>query len=214
MACGTDLMYIAYDKETFPWPQIISELIDEPDLTALRDDDLPMAEVTKDSESRWHGLLYDGFPLIEERYKAFVFHIAMRLFYREELTPDEILYQRVPTFRISLPGNQAVGETHRDTDYGHSKPEVNVWTPCTPSFDSNALHVDDEPVLINPGECFVFAGSAKHGNRVNRTGQSRVSFDWRLLRRKDFKETGRISQGKAHVEFKIGGYWSVLSDAL
>jgi ectoine hydroxylase-related dioxygenase (phytanoyl-CoA dioxygenase family) len=198
-------MFMAYRKDEFPWPQIISELIDEPDLTALRDDDLPMAEVTKDSESVWHRRAYANFALIEEKYRIFVAHIASRLL--KDIPLSEILYQRVPTFRVSLPGNMAVGEFHRDTDYGHTPEEINCWVPCTPAYGSNTLHIDGEPVFIDPGEIFVFAGSALHGNVKNETDSSRVSFDFRLLRRAHFIPNDRRSHNLG-TRMIIGEYWS------
>jgi hypothetical protein len=42
---------------------------------------------------------------------------------QHELIPSDLnfLYQRIPTFRVQLPDNEAVGEFHRDSDYNPPK---------------------------------------------------------------------------------------------
>jgi hypothetical protein len=198
-------MFLPYSLQQFPWPTLIANLIDESDLSALRDDDLPLATVAKDSESRWHRAFYDGFFEIEETYISFARVIADRVLG----CARPVLYQRIPTFRVSLPGNKAVGEFHRDSDYGHQIEELNVWTPCTKAFGSNSIHLGDEAVSVVPGEVLIFRGSEEHGNLVNATGVSRVSFDFRLIRQDQLRSDDRVSYNMG-TPFSVGEYWGIL----
>src|SRR5947199_244560 len=78
---------------------------------------------------------------------------------------EAIAYQRVPTFRVQVPGNLSVGEFHRDKDYNHTEQEINWWVPLTPAYESNTVWLETEPdkgdyfpCAMEPGEILVFSG--------------------------------------------------------
>jgi ectoine hydroxylase-related dioxygenase (phytanoyl-CoA dioxygenase family) len=55
----------------------------------------------------------------------------------------------------------------------------------------------------------VFDGAnLKHGNYVNRTGSTRVSFDFRVIPRSRYVDSDRTSVNTG-VPFKVGGYFTV-----
>ena len=50
--------------------------------------------------------------------------------------------QQIPTYRFGLPDNRWVGNFHRDSDFGHSRYELNAICALTPMLGSSALHVE------------------------------------------------------------------------
>ena len=74
---------------------------------------------------------------------------------------------------------------HRDRDYAHNVNEVNFWLPVTRAFDTNTIWIESEegkedfqPLECGVGESWMFNGChLKHGNKINTTEQTRVSFD-------------------------------------
>jgi ectoine hydroxylase-related dioxygenase (phytanoyl-CoA dioxygenase family) len=124
----------------------------------------------------------------------------------------------VPTFRVHLPDNLAVGEFHTDGAYHHQQGEINFWLPVTEAFDTNSLWIESEPgradfspVRLTPGQVYMFDGvNLSHGNKVNRTGVTRVSFDFRLISRHRFTNTDHVSVS-AGRRMSIGHYWSALA---
>jgi len=144
-------------------------------------------------------------------------------FLEQEVQPhfdERIIYQTVPTLRVHMPKNVAVGEYHNDARYGHPAEAVNFWVPATDAADSNTLHVqtsqDDQPQPVNVryGDYVVFDGvNLYHGNKVNETGKTRISFDLRVVPESRFVPSDKASINTGR-QFKVGegGYYSILSD--
>jgi hypothetical protein len=143
-----------------------------------------------------------------------------RRFLQEQIQPvfgEPIVYQAKPTFRIHMPGNLAVGEFHKDSDYNHQRSEVTHWMPFTSAFETNTIWIesvedlgDYEPYAVNYGEILRFPASVlRHGNKINETGLSRVSMDFRIIPLSQYSE---VDAGSSHVnlKFKIGGYYSLM----
>jgi hypothetical protein len=120
-----------------------------------------------------------------------------------------LLYQTIPTLRISLPHNAEVAEWQRDVDYGHSKWEINYCVPLTKMFDNNAIWSESEPdkgdyqpLEADYGEFWEFYGAkCRHGNKVNDTESTSIAFSFRIMP----KEFYRANDAKS-----IGSYWSEL----
>lgn len=103
----------------------------------------------------------------------------------------EALVQKTPTFRIQLPNNVAVVKKHYDSDLDHRHPkgEINFVYALTDMYDSNSIFVEKMPMLdeydainLKKGECICFNGNnCHHYNKINKTGKTRVSFDFRIL---------------------------------
>ena len=110
-------------------------------------------------------------------------NISKNDFIKYEFELDEIIYQKIPTFRVHLKDNQAVGEWHRDRDYNHGKSEINIWLPFTDAYDTNTIWIESEedkndfkPYNVSYGEVLVFNGANLiHGNKTAGHGKSDMS---------------------------------------
>lgn len=164
----------------------------------------------KDQGTNFHKTYYEKCVENSEfhnLYKQFLVEICP-LFNRDT---EEFIFQRIPTFRVQLPNNFAVGEFHRDRDYQHFPFETNVFLPLTPAFDTNTIWLETEegaedysPLNCNYGTIVVFDGAnLKHGNYPNNTGLTRMSVDFRLIPKElyyDRQETTVASHTKLDKE--------------
>lgn len=140
-------------------------------------------------------------------YKEFIHNVIANL------VDGPIIIQKVPTFRAHLPGNKAVGKYHRDSDFGHQAAAINFWIPLTDAFDTNTIHIaqreDDtpQPVDVSLGELLAFdAVGLVHGNEINETGRSRVSFDFRVIPQSQYVKSHRQSVNTLST-LAIGDYY-------
>lgn len=175
----------------------------------------PLLTRERDQSTDWHRRFYAGWDHpggVGQLYRRFLLEVVA-----ERGDTDPLLYQRVPTFRVQLPGNVAVGEFHRDLDYGHQAEEFNWWVPVTRARRTATVWVesapgrrDFRPVELNYGEALLFSGATlMHGNYPNRTGETRVSFDFRVLPERDYRDQGRVSVSLG-VPMRVGAYWERL----
>jgi ectoine hydroxylase-related dioxygenase (phytanoyl-CoA dioxygenase family) len=205
-----------YDQGKFDFAAAFREIYRVDDLSTLHADS-PMEVLTwqTDQATVFHRQFYAAFDEhIRSRYRGFVAAVAPKV-----LGTGEFCFQRVPTVRVHLPGNLAVGEFHTDGDYNHKQREVNFWVPVTPTWGSNSVWIEQElgqhdyaPVSLAPGEMIVFdAVNWSHGNKINETGACRVSFDFRCIRLSEYEETGlrSVDAGKG---MWIGDYFDVLTE--
>lgn len=142
----------------------------------------------------------DTNPLFIECYKLFIVEHIKPLFKNE----THILYQTTPNLRISFPNSTAIGRLntdynddiigiHTDSDFGHSVDEINFIIPLTDMFDTNSIYfqhyINSEENLneylnlkLKPNDFFMAKFSQmKHYNRVNKTNQTRMSLDFRVM---------------------------------
>lgn len=97
--------------------------------------------------------------------------------------------QQIPTYRFGLPNNRWVGNFHRDSDFGHSRCELNAICALTTMHASAALHVeatagarDFVPLELEAGELILFDHIDRlHGCPINREGMSVASVDFRFV---------------------------------
>jgi hypothetical protein len=161
-----------------------------------------------DQQSIWHKAFYSAFHGWKRLWSRFIV---------DEIAPmigEPFIYQAVPTFRVHLPGNVAVGEFHTDGDYNHPVGEINFWLPLTKAWGSNTVWVESnrgsgryQPLEVAPGEVAIFdAIHLRHGNYCNRTGKTRVSFDFRCLPVRFAQETEAASVNTG-MRFVRGGYY-------
>ena len=176
--------------------------------------------VTKDSSvivglkqqqhTDWHNLFYKNIRSSEflATYQSFVIEYIKPYF-----NASEIVYQKVPTFRIQYPHNTAVSEFHKDSDYSHSKQEVNFFVPLTSCKNTNAPWVETEigskeycPMEAELGDFVIWDGAnLMHGNKVSVENWTRVSFDFRAMTLEAYKEHEKdvIKSGKESVSESI-----------
>ena len=141
-------------------------------------------------------------------YKTFISEFIQPLF------KEKILYQRIPTFRVHQPNNLAVAEYHRDSDYSHSTHEVNFFLPLTKAFGNNTIWTETErdkkdfqPINAKVGDVWLWNGSILlHGNKLNDTGKSRISVDFRVLPISKYEKNNKTSVTNK-TKMIIGEYW-------
>lgn len=170
-------------------------------------------EIGKDSSTVYHQKFYDkyreGWPELEEIYEKFIKEFVCRQF------DEDFLYQKWPTFRVMLPDNVAVGAFHNDAEFGHPDGEVNFVIPLTDSDGTASIWVesypgkkDFEPMKLRIGNLLMFDGNhLTHGNKVNLTGKTRVSMDFRILPISKYHEDQAKESITKKTKFVEGEYF-------
>lgn len=170
-----------------------------------------------DQSTPHHKLFYEWSRTgdFKEMYNNFI------VTYIKPLYIDKIVVQKIPTFRICYPNNIAVGEFHKDKWYRNGEwaakvKELNFFLPFTNAFDTNTIWVesiedknDFTPMNCKYGEFIQWDGpNLLHGNKVNETGKTRVSIDFRVIEYKNYipSEHGSINMKS---KFKIGEYYDL-----
>jgi hypothetical protein len=207
---------IDYDETRFPFRALVAAHFGR-DLAQLHEGAPAIGRLQPgmDTQTPMHKHFYsDDGPFLQTFlavYRAFVYEV-----FRGE---SALLYQRIPTFRVHLPGNVATGNFHRDADFGHNRAELNVLVALTPMHDTNSVWIEStrvaedtwnyEPVVLQPGQALIFHGAVlSHGSLPNLTGVTRASFDARVLPRQNYQPGARtVNQGMA---MDIGTYWEAL----
>ena len=166
-----------------------------------------------DQSSYFHKLFYK-LPELSSfflSYREFIINEIWERIYDKA----DILYQTKPTIRFHYVNNLSVGEFHKDSDYNHSEYEVNFFVPLTFAYNTNTIWCESKPGLADfksldakYGEFWQFNGAnCMHGNKINNTDITRVSFDFRVLKRKYYVDDNKESVTN-NMKFKIGEYWS------
>lgn len=205
---------LIYDTKKFPFNEIVSKMLEVKDLAKVHElKDYPLLSREQDQSTIWHRAYYDKFmDEFYDTYTEFVKHLAGRLDY------NEIIYQKIPTFRVHLVGNLGVGEWHRDRDYNHDSNELNFWMPFVNTYDTNTLWMESKegdedfmPYNVNYGEILVFNGADLfHGNKTNDTEDCRVSVDFRLVDPAKFNPSDKGSINMK-TKFDLGGYFEKIT---
>ena len=204
-----------YDTGKYNFRKMIADQLQESDLEHLHqhsDNYDKVFERKNDQSTIWHKRFYQIGPHFFETYENFVRDVIKPIF------GEGVVYQKIPSFRVHYHKNLGVGEFHRDRDYAHNMNEVNFWLPVTRAFDTNTIWIESEegkedfhPLECKVGEFWRFNGChLKHGNKINATGQTRVSFDFRVIPRSLYSEDHVGKSINMKVEFKIGGYYKLM----
>jgi ectoine hydroxylase-related dioxygenase (phytanoyl-CoA dioxygenase family) len=166
---------------------------------------VPLYRTISASSRMWHrhDWANDAF------YRSLVMLMSVHVLEGERIP---FLYQKEPNLRLHYPGEMCV-PWHADADFGHNVWTWNVWIPLTEiTEDSQRLWVwmggtQAEPVTVPLGHAFIFRGAAmRHGNTVNNTDTTRVSFDFRLLDKRLYRDIGAVTV-RYGVPLRIGDYW-------
>jgi hypothetical protein len=196
----------SYSLDEYPFPELVAASISEDDMSSLTSSG-PRWTWETDQSSPWHRLFYAGFASWRSTYNNFV---------RAVIAPhvgEPFYYQATPTFRVHLPGNVAVGEFHVDAKYHHPQGEETFWLPLTDATGTSSVWVaDDDDVLhlfeARPGDVMKFSAvTRRHGNKLNTTGRSRVSFDFRCLPVRCLPSIEGPPSEHAKLRFIPGGYY-------
>ena len=199
----------SYDRIAYPFAEICTAALG--DLTTLHDETIARLRVGSE-RTQFHAQLYAiGDPFLSV-YRAFVKHLL-------DIEAGAYLYQAVPSFRVHLPGNVATGNFHKDSDFNHPHEEINYLVALTPMHNSSSVWIESEPgandfmpVELRVGQYLRFHGAdLMHGSVPNVTGQTRVSFDFRILPKAAYRPTDARTVN-AGVSLTLGAYYADGSD--
>jgi hypothetical protein len=154
----------------------------------------------------------DADPEFVELYLSFIKGVVAPRY------EGELLYQKFPTFRVAQPENVGTFGWHKDSDYNHNPKEVNYYVPMTKGYDTNTIWHESEPgkedfkpMTVDYGDLVEWDGAnCMHGTKINETGDTRISFDFRVLTMENyhkFKPKKSITKGS---KMEIGHYFEVL----
>ena len=168
-------------------------------------------KITKENNqsTEYHKRFYnslDNDDRLKSLYDNFISKVIKNLF------DEEIIYQVTPTFRLQAIDNVSVFAFHKDTEHGHSDKTINFFLPITKCYDTNALWVESgssfEPMECDYGDLITFdAVNLLHGNKVNKTGKSRISLDFRVMKMVDYCETSKQTLSK-NRRLILGDYYT------
>ena len=183
-----------YDLEEYSFVKVVEDLFDCEDLHYIHNK-LPahiqykeLHKPGEDNKTWFHKIFYkpinEGNSKFQQLYEKFVREVLP-----DHINENKFLYQKSPTFRVHTPDNVAVGGWHRDKDYNHPEGEINFIVCLTEANNTSSIWAesapgkeDFQPLNISPGEMIQFNGNGcTHGNKINKTDKSRVSFDFRIL---------------------------------
>ena len=168
----------------------------------------------------------DSCSEFREAYLSFLKSNVVSFFPEEE----RIVVQKTPNLRISFPNLTAIGKKdsdscdsiiglHSDSDFGHHSSEVNFVVPITEMFDTNSIFYepsvgssvlveDYDSLNLKTGEmCKANFNKLNHYNKVNCTGVTRISFDFRVIPYSKYQENLDYFKG---TKFELGSYYVVL----
>jgi hypothetical protein len=222
-----------YNKFKFPFATLVMKHVANANVTRSQhrlellheyvdQDMLPSSVVTvkNDQDTKIHAYLYEIDPAFGrpnavdvgfiKTYREFVQSLCNDVF------QEAVVYQRLPTFRVHLPNNLSVGAYHTDSEYNHPIEEVNIWVPLTNTRETNSIYIESSPgkgdfeaMQMIPGQYMMFDSRLKHGNELNSTGETRISFDFRIIRASEYQssELRSVSKGR---QFVVGDYYDIM----
>lgn len=208
-----------YNIKDYKFVQIVTDLF-QTELNNIHKDASNKYEVFtkvgKDSDTEFHRKFYNhlnnNWNEIKDEYHKFINQVILPF-----LGLKEALVQKFPSFRVQLPNNVAVVINHYDSDGLHQHPtgEINFIYALTDMYDSNTLHVEKmplldeyEPVLLKAGETICFNGNkCKHHNKINITGKTRVSWDFRVLPLNYYNANNKAVSASTNTKYVDGGYY-------
>lgn len=183
-----------YDLAKYNFAKIIADYLEVNDLSALE------ASLSSNNGTSQNSLYKNMEQSVayKKLYESLnsangsLFYDTYKRFIQEVIRPEydePILYQKKPTHRILFLDTPGVSRFHRDRDYGHSTAEINYFVPQTKAFGTNTVWIestegakDFTPMDVEVGQFARFNGaSLEHGAKENKTGKSRVSFDFRII---------------------------------
>jgi ectoine hydroxylase-related dioxygenase (phytanoyl-CoA dioxygenase family) len=211
------MIKISYNTDIFPFKSKLEHTFQTQELSDINEN----AEIfsrEKDQSTPYHKLYYEWARTDEfiHLYKEFILNIVKPLY------NESIVYQAIPTFRIAYPNNIAVGEWHKDKWYRNgewaaSVKEDNFFLPLTDAFDTNTIWVESEedkgdfsPMNCLYGELIQWDGcNLTHGNKINETGKTRISIDFRVIKHSNYKPSDHGSIN-TKTKFQIGEYYNII----
>ena len=204
--------FIDYNIETFPFRAIVEDILGTSNLEKLHlVQEYELYKKGTDQSTIWHRKYYDNLDRFLPTYIEFIEKIIKPTF------GEDIVYQKIPTFRVQLVNNLGVFEFHRDRDYAHNSEEKNFFLPFTDAYSTNTIWAESEedkgdysPMNTLYGQVVKWDGNKlMHGNKQNTTQNTRVSVDFRCIPSSLYFEEEGAAAIYSKMKFKIGDYYSV-----
>ena len=180
----------------------------------IEDCDFGILDMETDQTTYLHKKFYEK---VEETnflndYKKFLKDVILPHF------NEDLLYQKIPTFRIQVPDNISVAEFHNDKSYSHSPDEVNIFLPITEAKETYTIWsesqenlADYSPMNAEYGEYYIWDGAnLKHGNKINESNISRFSVDFRVLPFSKYDENNMQETITTKIKLKLGSYFDLM----
>ena len=205
-------LIVRYDTERYPFARIMADHLGVPDLSLLHHTyRFPLLTRGTDQATELHRRMYEVGETFSQTYRRFVAEQVL------DLIGEEIVYQKIPNFRAQIPSNVGVGYFHRDRDNNHSPSEINFWVPLTSVTEHNTIWIestegrgDFRPAILDYGQMLVFDGAnLEHGNQINRSDRTRVSFDFRAIPLSVYEDNPRRTV-VMQTKLVVGEYWERL----
>ena len=210
-----------FDKEKYSFITYLTELFGVTDLSELHKIKMKDYEVFKkfgtDSNTEFHEKFYSYLNsstgnIIKEKYDNFIKGVIFPY-----LGLEKALVQQFPTMRFHLPNNIAVARKHIDSEF-HPIGEINFSYAFTDMFDSNTIWIEKMPrsenyvpIIMKAGDCTSFnANLCTHYNKINKTGKTRVSMDFRILPLSYYNKAETKQSATTNMKYVEGGYYKLL----
>jgi len=208
------MIKIKYNTQQFPFSEKLGKIFSIDNLSSINDN-VEIFSREKDQSTKWHQLYYTWSRTEEfiQLYDKFILEVIKPLY------DEDIVYQAIPTFRVAYPNNIAVGEFHkdkfyRDINWAMEVDEDNFYLPLTDAYDTNTIWVESEedrgdfsPMNCNYGELIQWDGSnLMHGNKINKTGKTRISVDFRVIKYSNYKPSNHGSIN-TKTKFQLNEYY-------
>lgn len=206
---------LPYDVRKYPFDQLMRTHLGVETLEDLHSHhDVPRLTTENEQATHLHRLLYEIGPDFDEVYTQFVAEWVRPLF------GEDLVYQAKPNFRFQMPDNLAVAEWHLDSEAGHHVRETNIWIPLTTVNDRNCVWLESkpgtrefQPAVVSVGSALIFnASELMHGNVLNTSGQTRVSFEFRVIRASEYRDSDKVSVNLGQ-KFVLGEYFRRLQQS-
>ena len=180
----------------------------------IEDCDFGILDMETDQTTYLHKKFYEkvGETNFLDDYKKFIKDVILPHF------NEDLLYQKIPTFRIQVPDNISVAEFHNDKSYSHSPDEVNIFLPITEAKETYTIWSESQenlgdysPMNAEYGEYYIWDGAnLKHGNKINESNISRFSVDFRVLPFSKYDENNMQETITTKIKLKMGSYFELM----
>lgn len=206
------MQYIKYNTDHYPFKKIVKGLLETNSLEQIHNEqDYKLFIKGTDQSTIWHRRYYDNLDKFLPLYDKFINKVIKPIF------GEEIVYQKIPTFRTQLVNNLGVFEFHRDRDYSHNEEVWNFFLPFTDAYATNTIWVESEedkadytPMTTLYGQVVKWNGcKLMHGNKQNNTQNTRVSVDFRCIPLSKYKEEEGAVSIYSKMKFKVGDYYKI-----
>ena len=220
------MLKLNYDKTKFNFDELLRECFQAEDLQKIHlnlnekyfvPDGVP--GLGKDTDSHYHKLFYNklnnGWSELTDAYHGLIKEVIMKY-----MKVDKLVYQAKPTFRIQYPDGKAISTWHYDGDENHKHPpwEINVQVALTEMKGDLCTWIetvpglkDYKPMEMDVGELYIFNGNkCLHGNKINKTGKTRISFDFRVVPYDRYNPKFEKMSATKNQKFLLGEYYDLI----